>query len=128
MSIPASQPAVKTGIHFTETMRGYFTKGATGDFEAAAAQGRQENSPFHFTLTVASDDLDDMLTNPEHPASMNGTVSAPALSDQTLTVRDGVFQLFVQDPTNVDTRNMNYRMTMTAPNGRSWFFTGFKVV
>lgn len=128
MSSTASQPAVKTGIQFTETMRGYFALGETGDFQAAADKGQQQNSPFDFTLTVASDDLDDMLSSPEHPAVMNGSVNAPALSDKPLTVRDGVFQLFVQDPTNVDTRNMNYRMTMTADDGRSWFFTGFKVV
>lgn len=128
MSTAVSQPAVKTGIQFTETMRGYFAKGETGDFQAAADKGQQENSPFQFTLTVASNDLDDMLTNPQHPAAMNGTVTAPALSDKPLSVREGVFQLFVQDPTNVDTRNMNYRMTMTAADGHSWFFTGFKVV
>jgi cholesterol oxidase len=69
-----------------------------------------------------------MLSNPQHPAKMNGTATAPALSDKPLSVRDGVFQLFVQDPANVNTRNMNYRMTMTAADGRSWFFTGFKVV
>jgi cholesterol oxidase len=128
MATTASIPAVKTGIEFTETMRGYLAKGATGEFEAAAAKGKQENSPFEFTLTVASDDLEDMLSNPQHPAKMNGTVTAPVLSDKPLTVRDGVFQLFVENPDDVDTRNMNYRMTMTAQDGRSWFFTGFKVV
>jgi len=128
MSSTASQPAVKTGIQFTETMRGFFAMGETGDFQAAADKGQQQNSPFEFTLTVASNDIDDMLSSPQHPAVMNGTVNAPALSGKPLTVRDGVFQLFVQDPANVDTRNMNYRMTMTADDGRSWFFTGFKVV
>ena len=128
MSSTASQPVVKSGIQFTETMRGFFAMGETGDFQAAADKGQQQNSPFEFTLTVASNDLDDMLSSPQHPAVMNGTVNAPALSGKPLTVRDGVFQLFVQDPANVDTRNMNYRMTMTADDGRSWFFTGFKVV
>lgn len=128
MSSTASTPAIKTGIEFTETMRGYLAKGAAGDFEAAAEQGRKDNSPFQFTLTVASDDLEDMLSNPEHPAKMNGTVTAPILSDKPLTVRDGVFQLFVPNPSGVDTRNMNYRMIMTAADGRTWFFTGFKVV
>ncbi|HZS55910.1 MAG TPA: alpha/beta fold hydrolase [Bryobacteraceae bacterium] len=128
MSSTVSQPAVKTGIQFTETMRGYFAKGETGDFQPAADKGQQENSPFEFTLTVASDDLNDMLSNPQHPAKMNGTVTAPALSDKPLSVRDGVFQLFVNDPNNVDTRNMIYRMTMTSADGHSWFFTGFKVV
>ncbi len=98
MSTAASQPAVKTGIQFTETMRGYLAKGATGDFEAAARQGQQQNSPFQFTLTVASDDLDNTLNNPEHPASMSGTVTAPVLSDQPLSVQDGAVSAFRYRP------------------------------
>ncbi|HEX4750079.1 MAG TPA: alpha/beta fold hydrolase [Bryobacteraceae bacterium] len=129
MSSTAITPAVKTGIEFTETMRGYLAKGFTGsDYEAAAAQGQKDNSPFQFTLTVASHDLDDMLANPDHPAVMNGTALAPALSDKPLTISDGVFQLFVKNPDDVDTRNMNYRMTMAAADGKKWFFSGFKVV
>ncbi len=124
----AAQPVPKPGIQFTETMRGYFAKGETGDYQAAADKGQQQGSPFQFTLTIASDDLDDMLANPDHAAGMTGTATAPALSDKPMTVSEGVFQLFVNDPANVDTKNMLYRMKLTAADNHVYFFTGFKVV
>jgi len=124
----AAAATLKPGIQFTETMRGYLGVGATGDYQAAADSGQQKGSPFEFTLTIVSEDLNDMLTNPDHPAGMSGTVKAPALSAEPLAVSNGVFQLFVQDPANVETRNMVYRMNLTSVEGRTYFFRGFKVV
>jgi len=124
----APQAALTPGIRFTETMRGYFAKGETGDYQAAAEEGRQTGSKFEFTLTIASQDLDDMLRNSDHRAGMSGSVTAPVLSDRPLTVNDGEFQLFVNDPANVETRNMVYRMKMRTADNREYFMTGFKIV
>jgi cholesterol oxidase len=124
----AAAATLKPGIRFTETMRGYLGVGSTGDYQAAADAGKQKGSPFEFTLTVVSEDVNDMLKNPDHSAGMSGTVKAPALSAQPLAVSNGVFQLFVQDPTNVETRNMVYRINLTSVEGRTYFFKGFKVV
>lgn len=115
------------GIQFTETMRGWFALRAD-DYEQGAARGEAEGSPFEFTLTIASDNLDEMLTNPAHEARMVGTATAPALSPTPLTATDGVFNLFVDDPDEVGVRLMKYRMKLTADDGRHWFFTGFKRV
>ena len=49
-------------------------------FQKGADQGKAANSPFQFTLTIVSEDLDDMTSNPAHQARMVGTVLAPALS------------------------------------------------
>jgi cholesterol oxidase len=116
------------GVRFTETMRGYVSLGARGSFEEAADAGRASGSPLEFTLTIESQDLDRMLTDPAHQASMVGTVSAPALSPQPLVVTDGVFNLFVIDPDQVGTRRMRYRMRLTTTDGRIIYFDGFKVV
>lgn len=119
----------KIGLQFTETMRGYFSTAVTnGDYELAAAQGKQHNSPFEFTLTVNSDDLDTMLTDESHKAKIYGTVTAPILSPTPLKVTDGEFNLFIIDPDNVNTRRMVYRMTMTAQDGKVYYFDGFKVI
>ena len=59
---------------------------------------------------------------------MAGTVLAPGLSAKPLTVDGGIFQLFVVDPDEVETRNMIYRMTLVSEEGKRWYFDGFKVV
>ena len=59
---------------------------------------------------------------------MIGTLSCPALSPKPMTISDGRFNLFTDDPDNVDTRNMIYRMTLNTGDGRSLFFRGEKII
>ncbi len=112
----AEAKALNPGIEFTETMRGHLQIPAKGD------------SSFEFTLTIISDNLDLMLTDENHRAKMVGTVTAPALSPEPLTVSDGEFSLFIVDPDEVATRRMVYRMKMTAEDGKIYYFNGFKLV
>ena len=137
--LPSAPKAVaprKPGVEFTETMKGYFSTQAKTPtpplkldpiYQRSYDQGQTDNSPFQFTLTIASEDLDDMISNPSHEALMVGTVLAPALSPQPLTVAEGRFNLFTVDQNNVDTHNMRYRMRMVAAEGRTYYFEGFKV-
>lgn len=118
----------KPGIRFTESMKGFFAPSTDMDYVAAAARGEKEGSSFEFILTIVSEDVDAMMKQPDHSARMVGTVRAPALSDKPLTANQGVFNLFVQDPNEADTRRMKYRMMLTADDGRTFFFTGFKIV
>ncbi|MGH7325547.1 MAG: GMC family oxidoreductase N-terminal domain-containing protein [Candidatus Rokuibacteriota bacterium] len=103
-------PPQRLGLRFTETMRGQLA-----------------DKPCEFTLTITSDDLDRMLSDERHAASIIGTVSAPALSPDPLLAR-GTFNLLVRDPDRVNTRLMRYRMTLTAENGRRFFFDGTKII
>jgi cholesterol oxidase len=128
--------ALKAGIEFTETMKGYFSAQINtpspplqidSSYQRGFDRGQADNSPLEFTLTIASDDLDDMTSNPSHEARMVGTVAAPALSPQPLTVTDGRFNLFTVDSSNVNTHNMRYRMKMMTDAGRAYYFEGFKV-
>jgi cholesterol oxidase len=86
------------------------------------------DSSFEFTLTIISDNLALMLTDENHTARMVGTVTAPALSPEPLTISDGEFNLFIVDPDEVATRRMVYRMRMTAEDGKIYYFNGFKLV
>ncbi len=114
------------GLKFTETMRGFFTTNPNDDYQTAADKGKQDDSKFEFTLTILSDDLDQMLTNPSHQAKIVGSVTAPALSADPLTVTDGIFNLFIDDPDEVNTRRMRYRMAMTSSEGKVYYMDGFK--
>lgn len=128
-----SKPTVQTqaaamGLEFTETMRGYFSSALNDDYISGAAAGETTGSFLTFTLTIISEDLNDMLENPQHKARMLGTVAAPALSAGPLSVEDGEFNLFVADATKVETRNMVYRMKMRSREGKVYGFHGYKTV
>jgi cholesterol oxidase len=120
--------APKVGITFTETMSGFFSSQVKDDFQRGADQGKTDNSPFTFTLTIVSEDLETMVTDPQHEARMVGTVLAAKLSPGALTVNEGRFQLFVADPAQPATRHMWYRMPLTTDDGRVYFFEGFKTI
>ena len=118
----------KIGIRFTETMKGYFSTEVKDDFQKAYDQGEADDSNFQFILTIESEDMEDMIENDQHPARMVGSVMAPALSDEPLTVTDGHFNLFVDHPNESGTKNMKYRMKLTAETGDPFYFYGYKVL
>jgi cholesterol oxidase len=128
-SRPASVEVPRSvGIQFTEKMAGFFSTADKNGYRAACDRGQADNSHMEFVLTVSSDNLDEMLNNPDHQAGMTGTVLAGALSAQPITVSDAVFNLFTKDPNNADTRNMRYRMKLNTEEGKTYFFEGFKVI
>ncbi len=118
----------KPGIRFTERMAGYFAKGDFDNFKAADKKGREQKATFEFILTIVSRDLDQMLTDSQHRAKISGTVHATALSSDPLNVTDGEFQLFVEDPQRLGTRQMRYRMKLSNSSGKAYEFEGFKVI
>jgi cholesterol oxidase len=115
---PSSPPGTvrKLALLFTETMRGQFSSATSPP------------SPFAFTLTVEWDDLEALLADPAVEASLKGTVVAPALSSEPLTVSEGVFNLFIQDMSRVNTRTMHYRFAMESKTGEQYFFDGTKTI
>ena len=121
-------PPLTTGLRFTECMKGFFSTKVTDDFAKGSAQGQQDGSSFEFILTVIADDVNDLLANPDHPARMVGSVTAPALSAEPLTVSQGQFRLLVTDPSQVDTRLMKYNMNLTSEEGKTFIFDGTKVI
>jgi len=116
----------KVGIEFTETMKGFFSTNEKSDYQKGNDQGKSENSPFEFTLTIVSEDVDAMVSDPNHKAGLTGTVNAPALSDSPITVSNGVFQLFINDANVSNAKRMEYRMKLNTLQGKSYFFKGFK--
>jgi cholesterol oxidase len=118
----------KPGIRFTERMSGWLSTAVTDDYESAARRAKADGSPFEFTVTVISDDLDRLLADASHSARLLGTVTCPALSPEPLTITQGAFNLFVQDPDSPTARKMQYRMKLTSAEGRVFAFDGFKLV
>jgi len=119
---------VSSGIRFTETMRGHFSTAVLDDYARAEARGQHDGTPLEFTVTVSSDDLDALLSSPTHTARIDGSIACPALSAQPLQVVGGEFQLLVKDPSRVNARQMTYRMTGVAADGKRYRVDGFKVI
>jgi len=116
------------GIQFTETMRGYFSLGETDDYEKGFSQGEANNSPFEFTLTIISEDVEAFVEEKNHLAGLIGTMKAPALSEKPLVALNGTFNLFVEDPADVERKKMLYQATLVDNKGSEYFFEGFKDV
>ena len=87
-----------------------------------------EGSPFEVVLTVFCRDMARIVRDPQHAAGMVGTVDAPALSSSPLTISEGRFNLFVENPGADETRNLRYRMRMHSREGKTYYFDGIKVV
>jgi cholesterol oxidase len=117
------------GIEFTETMRGFFSRSVNdNNYQLGFEQGRSANESFMFTLTIASDDVYNTIKDPAHGARISGIVEAPGLSSKPLAASNGVFNLFVDDPTNVNTKLMKYAMLLESEEGNKYYFKGFKFV
>lgn len=131
--VPPAVPLPELGLQFTETMRGFFSTSVVAgnsleDYQIAWKQGKAEDSPCEFTLTVLSEDLELLLESASHPSRIVGTVTVPVISPVPLRVTDGQFNLLVMDPGEVNTRRMEYRMKLAAEDGSTYFFNGYKVV
>ena len=122
------QATSRAGLEFTERMSGYFSTAVFDTHERAALQGQHDSSTCDFVFTVATSDIEAMLADPEHRATLYGTVNAPALSPDPLVVRNGLFNLFVEDAGEVHTHRMRYRARLHATDGRTFYFDGMKLI
>ena len=128
---PAAQrPPDREVLEFTERMSGWIAPLGTDaalDYDAAAAAGEKTGDEFSFLLTIVVDDVTRFLDDPARPADAYGTVTAPALDAEQLTVARGEFRLFspVDQP---DVQHMVYRLPLAADDGREWFAVGHKVI
>ena len=116
------------GIQFTEKMTGYFSMRELEDYKKGCAQGKDDHSPFTFTLTIQDQDVDHFVEDINHEAGMIGTVLAPALSPEPLSVMQGRFNLFMIDPDQPGRKAMNYAMQLHSKEGKTFYFKGFKTI
>ncbi len=101
-----------TGLRFTERMVGHMTR----------PEGASE---FSFVCTLVWEDLTALLGNPSVAARSVGTVNAPALSSQPLSVRDGHFQLLVPHEGG---HRMVHQLVVQDRGGKRFFLDGYKTI
>lgn len=110
-------------VGFTETMAGAVTLGED-DPEAGYRRGRDAGSPLAFHLTIDVDDVEAMLTDPQHEAPARGWIACAALGGR-LPVEDGTFNLFV-DVAGPRTKEMRYRLFFRSAEGHPLTLSGVK--
>ncbi|WP_078124918.1 alpha/beta fold hydrolase [Leptospira alexanderi] len=114
------------GIEFTECMKGFFSTQSKENTERGYQIGKDEGSSIEFLLTIRSENLEEMVGNPDHKAMLFGTVKAPFISKDVITVTGGEFLLFISREDRVETRNMVYRMVLNTEEGKKYLFVGAK--
>lgn len=121
-------PPHTVGLRFTETLSGQIAPVAQPTTVAAWARAADDESPLRFIVTVLVEDLKAMLADPDHPMRLTGSVFAPALSPQPLTVMGGVLNVLVDDPDLPDARRLRYGMNLQSEEGERFFLEGTKYV
>lgn len=122
----------KLGVRFSESMVGFFSQAVTDDgadaYQRGWAAGEEAGSKFQFILTIISDDLDKTVSDVNYISPMLGSVIAPVLSAQPLTVTEGKFNYFLVEREQVETKRMQYKMQLTSVEGQTFYFSGFKTI
>lgn len=133
-STPRPRRQIDTvGVEFTERMSGHFSTSVAApasldDFRRGEAAGKAAGSPFEFILTIVAEDVDQLVSDENYESHMIGTVRAPRLSDQPLTVTDGRFTLLARDPQNPGGKNMRYRMKLATADCKHYWVEGTKYI
>jgi len=129
--------ALSPRLQFTEQMQGWVSlvpphvpsipaqQGESAE-RLAAAWGRGLGQTMAFQLTIATDDLYRMTTDPSHPASLSGTVTCPVLSPEPMNVLSGAFNLLPVDEQRVETWVMTYDMVLDRRTEGLLHFGGIK--
>lgn len=111
-------------IEFTEEMKGFFTFG-TDDFEKGHDSGKERGDGLMFRLTIAMDDIDRFIADPQHLGSASGYVESEALGGRR-DVERGWFNLFVDE--GGQRSSMRYRLWFTDGVGNPATLVGHKDV
>lgn len=111
-------------LTFKETMSGYFALGVS-DAAQGAQRGQQDNTMLTMHAKVSIDDLDRFISDPDHLASLQGTIDFPPLG-MDIEAPTGIFNLF--KPT--DDPNMTYMVYELAfrYEGQDYYLAGHKEV
>src|SRR5579863_2235345 len=125
---PDATAASKTGSpgpRFSEHLAGFWSK-TTGDDRAdahdieqyleAATAGEEAHQALSFVLTITTDDVAAVEAQPDRTLEAAGTVSAPELSPEALTVQGGTFQFKVCEADSAVCL-MRYRLPLVAVDG-----------
>jgi hypothetical protein len=113
------------GIAFREKMEGWFALD-TDDPEEGAEIGKENGSKLALHASIYIRDLPYFMKNPHHSGIMDGHINFGTFDDY-LTAKTGVFNLFVDDEKDIETKWMIYEMAFSH-KGQEYYLAGRKEV
>ena len=120
-----SEPPDRTGLSFSEVMRGYVSLGES-DHRRGWEAGRHSGTELTMRLDVSIRQMRRFVASPDHAGSIRGVIECPALGGR-LAVERGTFNLFV-DRGDPGTKEMRYRLLARDGSGQPITLYGFKSV
>jgi predicted acylesterase/phospholipase RssA len=112
----------RTSLRFTEEMKGHAALG-TSDPVDGEKKGKERKEKLGVRLTIAVEDLDRFLVDPDHAASATGWIESPLIGGRRPA--EGHFNLLVHDD-DPAVKQMRYRVFFTDPQGGTHTLTGVK--
>jgi predicted acylesterase/phospholipase RssA len=122
LAAPAARAPDRTGLTFTETMRGFVAPGATEPI-AGEQRGRELQSRLAVRFTVDIDGLKRFLVDPDHVTSITGTVSGGFVGGDRPA--SGTFSQFVYED-DPSLRRMTYSIRFLDAAGEAFRLEGMK--
>ena len=128
----------EVSLEFTEDMHGFYLRPQTQDvpfddlgvYEFARKEGEKSDQVLKFRLTIAIDDIDSFIKDPELEARATGYVDCPALGGQCM-VENGTFNLFVGSSNERErdiVKEMHYTLFFYDSHRNPYTFYGFKAI
>ena len=113
------------GVRFKETMDGYFGENIR-NFRDGEDFGIRNKSTCKFVVTIDTGDIDKFTGISHHEARLTGKFICTAIGGEAkMSMKKGKFNLFVLNSSG-GYRQMRYRFNFTAPDGKLYYFTGYK--
>jgi cholesterol oxidase len=128
LEAPPELAPPKVSLAFDEVLTGFVSMNAHDGYPDGYELGHRDGAHVELRLTIGWDDIHAVLEDPKREARISGTVVASELSPQSLTVTEGRFTLFDRDPSQVETWQMHYRMTLQSQEGKRYLFEGHKEI
>ncbi|NUO08937.1 MAG: DUF362 domain-containing protein [Candidatus Brocadia sp.] len=114
-----------TGLRFEEDMDGYLGENIR-DFRDGEDYGIRHNNPIRFDVEIKIDSVDEFIQVSSHEAGVKGKFYCTSIgNNHAMTIKKGKFNLFDINPLTGH-RNMRYRFNFHAPDGKDYYFSGFK--
>jgi cholesterol oxidase len=104
------------GIRYAERLRGWLQPDG------------QEPTPLQMVLHISAEDVEKLLTKPEHQAQVVGVATTPELETKRWMISEGTLNVLIEDKTQVDTTLLVYQLRLTAPNGEAFRLRGQKTL
>lgn len=133
------EPQPHTALWFTERLAGFVSTApdALADppaddpnapHRAGEAAGREDDLRCAIVVTIRTSDVERFSKDPNQEADVMGTVEAPAIDPDPMTVDRGRFNLLVPVGQSQAYKRMHYRLPVVTIGGRRFFVEGHKEV